>query len=114
MMYLLSRIAKTVLIFSLQIQETGGLMINNLYLFLDKMAFENVRLEITTSSGGVFTGVSAGDDQADIDEGLMGWYFTAVEGSKYNVLYLKDIARVRRVGEKEYAYTAGEELAVAS
>ncbi|MCL1994740.1 MAG: hypothetical protein FWG63_00875 [Defluviitaleaceae bacterium] len=85
-------------------------MINNLYLFLDRMALENAHLEITTLDGIVFTGVSAGDDQADIDDGIMGWCFMDVDGSKYNVLYLKDIASVRRVGEVEYAYVAKQEL----
>ena len=87
-------------------------MINNLYLFLDRMALENARLEITTSDGIIFTGVSAGDDQADIDDGIMGWCFMDVDGSKYNVLYLKDIARVRRIGETDYSYVAEKELVV--
>ncbi|MCL1994791.1 MAG: hypothetical protein FWG63_01135 [Defluviitaleaceae bacterium] len=82
-------------------------MFGALLLFLDKMAFEDTRLEVITKDGEVFTGLSADLDEGDDD---LGWSFKHVDGVSYDILYLKDIASVRRVGEVEYAYVANQEL----
>ena len=91
-------------------------MFGKLHLFLTKSKGE--RLEITTKhiegaaeNGFTFTGVSYCIEEADDD---LGWVFKDVENWKYSALCFKDIARVRRVGETEYAYIAEDELAVAS
>ena len=86
-------------------------MFGNLYLFLDQMAFEDAVLEVTTKDGDIFTGQSAGED---LGEENMAWSFKKVQNWEYDGLFLKNIARVRRVGETEYAYIAEDELAVAS
>lgn len=67
------------------------------------------RVEITVIDGEVFTGCSTYMDESDQDD--LGWFFKDVEGVPYNALCLKDIARVRRVGEQEYDYIADPKLA---
>ena len=94
-------------------------MLDNLYSLLYKASDTGDRLEITTKQvlggqmddeifiaaedGHTFTGISWHLDEAEHD---LGWTFRDVEGWEYSGLPLKDIAKVRRVGETEYAYIA--------
>ena len=75
----------------------------DLIAFLDD--YENIRVEVETSFYGSFTGVSCyieEDCGENYDE--FGWFFSDVEGVNYNAICLKDIARVRLVGETTWAW----------
>ena len=78
-------------------------MLGELYNYLDDMSYEDAVLEITTIDNEVFTGFSLCDDEGEDD---MAWCFKDVKGVPYSIIYLKDIATVRKVGESEYAYVA--------
>ena len=62
---------------------------------------DDAKLEVVTKSGDTFTGISNCPDDGDDH---LGWDFAEVEGVSYSFLYLKDIARVRRVGDTEWAW----------
>ncbi|MCL2015422.1 MAG: hypothetical protein FWG68_04150 [Defluviitaleaceae bacterium] len=64
------------------------------------------RIEVeTTEPKEIFTGISdtyAEDCGDNYDE--IGWFFSDVKGVNYGVIDLKDIARVRLVGETAWAW----------
>ena len=83
------------------------MILTNLRILLEDATENKERLEITTHQYGTFTavptGIGDGDDHLDCT-------FEDVENWDYNGIYLKDIARVRRIGETDYAYVAEKEL----
>ncbi|MCL1996320.1 MAG: hypothetical protein FWG63_08950 [Defluviitaleaceae bacterium] len=83
------------------------MILTNLCLLLERATINKERLEIVTTDSEIFTGIPKGICDGDDD---LACYFYDIGNRQYDGLYLKDIARVRRVGEVEYAYVAKQEL----
>ena len=83
------------------------MILTNLCLLLERATINKERLEIETYQYGTFTGIPSGIGEGGDD---LDCVFKDVENWGYNAIDLKDIARVRRVGETEYAYVAEKEL----
>jgi len=83
------------------------LILTNLRIVLEDAAINKERLEIETYQYGTFTGIPGGIGEGGDD---LDCVFRDVENWDYSAIDLKDIARVRLVGEVEYAYVAEQKL----
>ncbi|MCL1997909.1 MAG: hypothetical protein FWG65_03995 [Turicibacter sp.] len=77
-------------------------MYSDLSLFLENAAFDRARVEVVTTDGDNFTGISDWINESFDDD--LGWDFDDVEGVSYQALPFGDIARVRLVGATAWAW----------
>jgi len=83
------------------------LILTSLRILLEDATINKERLEIVTNDNEMFTARPVGVDDG---EDYLSCTFRETGDWPYSLLYLKDIASVRRVGEVEYAYVAKQEL----
>ncbi|MDR2166822.1 MAG: hypothetical protein LBE35_03090 [Clostridiales bacterium] len=85
-------------------------MYSDMTYFLEGAMLDDVRVEVTTWDGKIFSGFSDGLEQSN--DFHLGWCFDEMMGTEFGCWFLKDIYRVKRLDTGEVFVQ--EAVAVAS